>query len=200
MGKAYTEEERLLIQQNLRRIGLELFAKKGIKGVSIRELTKEAGIAQGGFYTFYTDKTDFLIDLMECRIKEKLAVFKEQKSDSLDDPVGYITDIFYKQGMHLKENKAFDNMISGSVDMFFHTDLSVRRRLGGLYMEYMLFMKKFWEENGYTVEMDKRGFLAALRAAGVLFTNASFIGEEQFDCIYRTFCESEVKTFLRVSK
>ena len=64
MGKAFSEEERIQVQQKLRKIGLRLFADKGIKGVSIREVTKAAEIAQGGFYTFYKDKTDFLIDLM----------------------------------------------------------------------------------------------------------------------------------------
>lgn len=200
MGKAFTEEERLLVQEKLRRIGLKLFSEKGIKGVSIRELTSAVGIAQGGFYTFYADKTDFLVDLMECRIKEKLAVLKEQKKDSLNDPIKYISDIFYAEGMHLKENKAFDNMLSGSLEMFFNTEMHVRKRLGGLYKDYMTFMVKFWEENGYYVEIDENGFAAMLRAAGVLFSNAAFIGEEQFDRIYSIFCVSEVNAFLRVSK
>lgn len=200
MGKAYTEEERLLVQEKLRCIGLKLFAEKGIKGVSIRELTSRVGIAQGGFYTFYADKTDFLIDLMECRIKEKLAVLKEQKTDSLNDPVKYITNIFYEQGIHLKENKAFDNMLSGSIEMFLNTDTSMRKRLGNLYRDYMMFMVKFWKENGYYVEIDENGFLAMIRAAGVLFTNASFIGDKHFDRIYKIFCEAEVTMFLRVNK
>ena len=130
MGKAFSEEERIQVQQKLRKIGLRLFADKGIKGVSIREVTKAAEIAQGGFYTFYKDKTDFLIDLMEVRIKEKLEILKEQAGESLEDPMQYMADTFFKQGVHLKKNKAFDNMLSGSVELFFHTELSVQERLG----------------------------------------------------------------------
>ncbi len=52
MGKAFTDDERADLQEKLRRTGLRLFSEKGIKGVSIRELTSVAGIAQGGFYTF----------------------------------------------------------------------------------------------------------------------------------------------------
>lgn len=200
MGKAFTEEERLLVQEKLRRIGLKLFSEKGIKGVSIRELTAEAGIAQGGFYTFYADKADFLIDLMECRIKEKLAVLKEQRADSLDDPVKYISDIFYTQGMHLKENKAFDNMLSGTLEMFFSTETHVRERLSELYKDYLTFIVKFWEENGYQVEIDVNGFLAMIRAVGILFSNASFIGDAYFASLYKTFCVSGVNAFLGVSK
>lgn len=200
MGKAFSEEERIMVQEKLRRIGLKLFSKKGIKGVSIREVTKEAGIAQGGFYTFYTDKTDFITDLMELRIQEKMIILKEQSEASVENPIGYIINAFFEEGMHLKENKAFDNMASGTIEMFLHTDASVRIRLRKHYVNYMTFMVKLWQENGYHVEMCEDGFAATLRAAGIMISNASFIGEEHFEKIYRGFCESAIPTFLKVSK
>ncbi|HCM91617.1 MAG TPA: TetR/AcrR family transcriptional regulator, partial [Lachnospiraceae bacterium] len=60
MGKAFTQEEREELQEKLRRTGLKLLAENGIRNISIRQLTKEVGIAQGGFYTFYKDKDDFV--------------------------------------------------------------------------------------------------------------------------------------------
>ena len=164
MGKAFSEEERIQVQQKLRKIGLRLFADKGIKGVSIREVTKAAEIAQGGFYTFYKDKTDFLIDLMEVRIKEKLEILKEQAGDSLEDPMQYMADTFFKQGVH------------------------------------MSFMIHLWRENSYQVEMSDTMFTAAIRITGVMISNASLIEEDQFDKIYRSFCDGVVSTFLKVEK
>lgn len=200
MGKAFSEEERIQVQQKLRKIGLRLFADKGIKGVSIREVTKAAEIAQGGFYTFYKDKTDFLIDLMEVRIKEKLEILKEQAGDSLEDPMQYMADTFFKQGVHLTKNKAFDNMLSGSVELFFNTEFSVQEHLGKYYLEYMSFMIHLWRENGYQVEMSDTMFTAAIRITGVMISNASLIEEDQFEKIYRSFCEGVVSTFLKVEK
>ena len=52
MGKAFSEEKRERVQEALRRVGLRLLAESGIRNVSIRRLTQEVGIAQGGFYTF----------------------------------------------------------------------------------------------------------------------------------------------------
>ena len=80
MGKAFSEEERQEVQEKLRRIGLRLLAEDGIKNISIRQLTSEAGIAQGGFYTFYQDKDDFVEDLFLLRIKKKTdAMYKKER-------------------------------------------------------------------------------------------------------------------------
>ena len=135
MGKAFTEDERASVQENLRRTGLRLFAEKGMKGVSIRDLTTAAGIAQGGFYTFYKDKEDFLADLIELRVKEKLELRKSQNSESLSDPVGFLAGIFYSEGMHLKENKAFDNIISGSLAFFYENKADIHRRVSRAYRD-----------------------------------------------------------------
>ena len=52
-----------------------LLAENGIRNISIRQLTGEVGIAQGGFYTFYKDKDDFVEDLFLLRIREKTDIF-----------------------------------------------------------------------------------------------------------------------------
>lgn len=199
MGKAFTEDERKEVQERLRRTGLALFAEKGIKGVSIRELTKNAGIAQGGFYTFYIDKEDFLADLIELRVKEKLAGYKQISGESLDDPALFVSDIFIKEGLHLKNNKAFDNMISGTLDFFLDREGDIHGRVSGLYRDFLRDLKKLWQENGMAVEMDEEGLLNLIRAAGILFSNASLMDEEYFENIYTSFCKAEVRIFLKVT-
>lgn len=200
MGKAFTDKERADVQGTLRRIGLKLFAEKGIKGVSIRDLTSEAGIAQGGFYTFYKDKEDFLIDLIELRITEKLAIIIEKKADSLNDPVGYIAKIFYREGMHLKENKAFDNMISGTLELFYNAEPEVNERISNHYKDAFETMIQFWREHGYRVDADIDALMNTIRAASILFSNAPLIGNKYFKDIYKIFCESEINAFLKVRK
>lgn len=91
-------------------------------------------------------------------------------------------------------------MLSGSVELFFHTQLSVQERLGKYYLEYMSFMLHLWRENGYQVEMSEAMFTAALRITGVMISNASLIEDDQFDKIYRSFCDGVVSTFLKVEK
>lgn len=198
MGKAFTDEERAAVQDKLRRIGLKLFADKGIKGVSIRDLTKAAGIAQGGFYTFYTDKDDFLADLIELRVKEKLEILRCRSKESLSDPVGFLSDIFYSEGMHLKENKAFDNIISGSLSFFYENKADIHQRVSKFYSDYLNEMAEYWRINGYKTSLDTKGFLNFIRAAGIMFSNASLLDDDYFAKIFRCFCEAETNMFLKV--
>ena len=46
MGKAFTDKEREEIREKLRRSGLKILERTGIKNISIRDITKKAGIAQ----------------------------------------------------------------------------------------------------------------------------------------------------------
>ena len=200
MGKAFTDDERASVQDQLRRTGLKLFAEKGIKGVSIRDLTKAAGIAQGGFYTFYSDKNDFLADLIELRVKEKLELLRGRSDESLSDPVGFLSGILYAQGMHLKENKAFDNVISGSLSFFYENKADIHQRINEAYIGYLKEMAEYWRNNGYNISIDINGFLNLIRAVGIMFSNASLLDDAYFPEIFRCFCEAETGLFLKVSK
>ena len=198
MGKAFTEEERVMVQEKLRRAGLKLFREKGIKGVSIRQLTSAAGIAQGGFYTFYKDKTDFLLDIIEFRIKEKLSDMAAQWDKSLEDPAGYLAEEMYLQGMHLTENKAFDNAISGTLELYQSIDKQTARRIRKLYKEYLEKLIRYWHDNGIVLKADIEGLLWSIRMESFMITNASFMDREYMAKIFKSFCKSVVDDFIKV--
>ena len=198
MGKAFTEKERTELLANLRKIGLQLFAEKGIKGVSIRALTTQAGIAQGGFYSFFKDKEDFLLDLLVFRINEKLALRLEHVEETLSDPVGYVIEMFFEEGMHLKKNKAFDNLTSSSLEFINNKKSEMFSRISKPYMEFFESMFTYWKANGYDVTADLNGLMNLLFAAVILFSNASLLNADYFETVYRTFCVAGVKDFLKV--
>jgi len=197
MGKAFSEEERQEVQEKLRRIGLRLLAEDGIKNISIRQLTSEAGIAQGGFYTFYQDKDDFVEDLFLLRIKEKTDAMYKKRKKTLDDPKGFIAGLIYNEGMHLKQNKAFVNSESDTVQFFKNNK---NKKSGDLYRSFLKKMIDYWEENGYKVECDIEKMLGVGRAAGMMFVNSEIIGEDQFPEIYKVFCEAETDKFFKCKK
>lgn len=197
MGKAFTREEREELQERLRRTGLKLLAENGIKNISIRQLTKEVGIAQGGFYTFYKDKDDFVEDLFLLRIREKTDLMYEGRRKTLDDPRGFLIDLLYKEGMHLKQNKAFINSESDTINFFGNNKSDRSFKLYKTFLERMI---SYWEENGYRIVCDAEKIMSIARAAGMLFTNSELIGEEHFAEIYRVFCEAETDRFFKCEK
>lgn len=197
MGKAFTQEEREELQEKLRRTGLKLLAENGIRNISIRQLTKEVGIAQGGFYSFYKDKDDFVEDLFLLRIREKTGLMYEDRRKTVDDPRGFLINLLYREGMHLKQNKAFVNSESDTIS-FFQNNRSDRSLK--LYKAFLERMISFWEENGYRIECDAAKIMSVARAAGMLFINSGLIGEEHFAEIYRVFCEAETDRFFKCEK
>lgn len=200
MGKAFTENEKIEVQEKLRRTGLRLLAEEGIRRVSIRELTKEAGIAQGGFYTFYKDKDDFIMDLMCLRVREKTDIMYQEREKTLEDPKDFIVQIFYKEGMHLKKNMAFKNSESDTISFWQNASRNGNNMIGETYLAFLKNMISYWEENGYRIECDAEGLLNAGAAAGLLFSNADMLDEKYFSEIYKVFCEAEVNRFFKAFK
>lgn len=200
MGKAYSEEEKTEIKGNLRKVGLELFREKGIKKVSVRELTARVGIAQGGFYTFYESKEDFMLDLLNLRIEEKLLILEQKFSAALKDPVFFVTEILYESGMHLKENKAFNNVVSDSLKFFIDGRENDKQQILQKYGEFMEKLAGYLTKHGFIVEMDLEGLLSVISAATILFSNADMLKESYFEKIYRVFVDSQISQFFKVEK
>ncbi len=198
MGKPFTDKEREEIKEKLRRAGLKVLAETGIKDIAIRDVTKQAGIAQGGFYTFYKDKDEFVLDLMLLRVGEKTELMYENREKTAKDPKGFLVDLFYKEGMHLKENKAFNNDDGATLAFWERVSKSGEDRIGDTYLDFLSKMIAYWEELGFTIECDSRGLLNAGSAAGILFSNSHMIDKDYFEAIYRTFCEAQVDRFFRV--
>jgi len=200
MSKAFSEEERAQVQEKLRRIGLKLLAESGIKNVSIRELTKATGIAQGGFYTFYKDKDEFVCDLMCLRVREKTDLMYQNRRKIKDTPRFFLVNLFYQSGMHLKENKAFQNGESDTLAFWRKTASQGNHQIEETYISFLRRMIAYWEKTGWQIECDEKGLLNAGTAAGILFSNAAFFEEGYFEKIYRAFCEGEVDRFFRATK
>ncbi|MBU4438889.1 MAG: TetR/AcrR family transcriptional regulator [Firmicutes bacterium] len=66
MPKIYSNEKRQEIRSQLMMVGLELIKQNGFKKMSIQELTKRVGIAQGTFYNFFSSKEMLVYELADA--------------------------------------------------------------------------------------------------------------------------------------
>lgn len=62
MPKVYSDEKRMEIREQLMKTGVELIRHHGMKRMSIEELTRRVGIAQGTFYNFFRSKEVFVCE------------------------------------------------------------------------------------------------------------------------------------------
>lgn len=65
MPKAFSEQEKETIRQQLREQGQQLFARHGLKKTSVDDLTQAVGISKGAFYHFYDSKEELLMEILE---------------------------------------------------------------------------------------------------------------------------------------
>ena len=202
MAKAFTEQEREKIRQRLQEEGLRQFKEKGLKKVSVRELTRAAGIAQGGFYSFYNSKEDLLLDCVNRRISQKMKAFMDmpltEYEREMHDPVAFLAESFYLTGMHLKDNLVFNNLISDSVNILLGDYDNLEQNSIPIIKELLVRLIDWWETHGLTVTVDTKGLRAFMKAAAVLFMNEEIIGKEYFPMLYRSFVYENTARFFQV--
>lgn len=140
------------------------------------------------------------MDLMCLRVREKTQAMLAQKKQTLKDPRGFLVELLYREGMHLKENKAFQNGESGTLEFWARASKKGENEIRETYLAFLEQRIAYWRKKGLTIECDLEGLMNVGLAAGMLFTNADAMGEEYFKIIYRAFCEAGVDQFFKVVK
>ncbi len=65
MGRQFSEAERVDILNLLIKKGKKLFGARGLKKTTIYDITREVGIAQGSFYSFFDSKEELYFEVLE---------------------------------------------------------------------------------------------------------------------------------------
>lgn len=197
MAKAFSEEEKELIKTKIMETALDLFHDKGTKALSIQELTRRVGIAQGSFYNFWKDKDALVLDVMRYRSKQKLEIVEQRFDESLKDPVGFMTQIIYVNSMDLMKKGEEQPVYSQSFAILSRADLEAENRVGVVYRDFIEKLAAYWKEHGVVKEVDVQGLVNVFTGSFVLFANAVQFDREYFEKIFRIFIENTVSEFIQ---
>lgn len=72
MPKAFSEHEREFVQQAMLRVGAALIRRKGLRQVTVEDITKGAHIAKGSFYAFYPSREMLFWNIIKSEEKQLL--------------------------------------------------------------------------------------------------------------------------------
>ncbi len=106
-------------KERIERAALELFAKQGINGTSIRDVAKLAGVSQGAMYNHYESKEDLAFELFsrgwsemgaELRrlsqankaLRAKFEAMIEYVFDRFDKDWAMVSYVFFSRHDHLR--------------------------------------------------------------------------------------------------
>ena len=144
MAKAFTEEEKIKIKEDIMETALDLFHEKGKKSLSISELTKRVGIAQGSFYNFWKDKESLIIDLMAYRSIQKLNDIEKEFSNSLTNPKKFLSDVIYKYAIDMVEKTKTQPIYQEAFKIFASQDSKKVNRVENLYGDFVDRLIDYW--------------------------------------------------------
>ena len=86
MARAFTEEEKEHIKQGLMSNGAKLIRQKGLRNVTVEELTQSTGIAKGSFYSFYPSRESLFWDVIKKEEVELVAKIEKVAGENLLPP------------------------------------------------------------------------------------------------------------------
>lgn len=94
MAKAFSPAERERVRQTMITVGAELIRRKGIRQVTVEDITTGANIAKGSFYSFYDQRELLFWDIIKQ--EERRLIEKIQQVAAQDRPLKTKFDkIFY---------------------------------------------------------------------------------------------------------
>lgn len=198
MSKAFSEDERLNIKQKMMEMAIEIFHESGTKGLSIKELTKRAGIAQGSFYNFWKDKDALIMDVMQYRLSQKLEIAKQSFDESLENPVKFLVDIIYEHSIDLKEKYKKKPIYTQALNMLSKKTENRVYEANSLYTDFINKLAEYWKEQNAVKDVDEKGLINAFTGSFLLFSNYYKFEEGYFNDILKVFISAVVKKYIEL--
>ena len=198
MPKAFTEEERIKIKEALMETALDLFHDKGTKSLSIAELTKRVGIAQGSFYHFWKDKDALIIELIVYRSNQKLRTIEKKFSTSLTDPTAFLTDMIYKSSIDLMIKIQSQPIYQDAFKLFEAKGQNEAHKIEILYQDFLAKLIWYWEQHSAITRVDQKGLMSAFIGSAVLCSQCYQFDEAYFNDVLRTYIAGVVHKYIEV--
>lgn len=196
MPKAFSEEEKEQIKNQILETAVELFHDKGTKSINIQELTRRAGIAQGSFYSFWKDKNALVMDVMLYRSRQKLDIAEKEFEASLHDPIGFLSESIYRYSMDLLNKCREQPVYSQSFAILSRSNSLSENRVGAIYKEFLSKLAAYWVEHNAVQSVNVQGLINVITACPVLLSNAGQFDPEYFDEIFKSFLQSTIRNYI----
>ncbi len=198
MAKAFTEKERTAIREKIMETALDLFHEKGTKSLSIQELTRKVGIAQGSFYNFWPDKGTLVMDLICYRSSQKLSLIEKRFPHSLEDPVQFLTDIIYEYSVDLMVKVETQQIYHDAFKIFYRKNNGDVNYVKGLYIDFLVKLIDYWKRNKAIQNADEQGLSNAFVGSFVLCLNSHQFDQSYFRDVLRLYISSVVGKYIEL--
>lgn len=183
MARGFTEDEKQIIRTTLINEAKMLFAKYGFQKTSIREITKNAGIAQGTFYLFFDSKEALYFDILESEEASIKKQFRETAIFQQYEPKKAIK-ILLKQILQTVESNPFIRELYVGNNMENIVNKLPKHKLEHHFADDTTALTSYiakWQEKGIIEAAAPAIISGMLRSLFMLTLHRKEIGEEVYE-------------------
>lgn len=185
MAKAFTEEEKIKIREQLLKEGEEIFAKFGIKKTNIGDITEAVGIGKGSFYIFYDSKEALFMDILNHIMNEMKEHTDTYINNKLKAEKGEIYKLFREIFGSLNARPLLMTFFSDNESVYYlHRKIPEELLEKSSQYEHNSFLSliKILREKGLVKkDIDIKFAMALLQSINLTYLNKELIGEKNID-------------------
>ena len=200
MGKAYSSDERSDIKIRIMEAALDLYHENGAKTLNVREIVKRVGISLGSFYNFWPDKDSLVLDVMKYRAAQKLEAITPRFKESLDDPIGFLTELICSWVIDMKEKFDSKPIYREGITFLLSSQDKGTDRFLSLYSEFLNDLSGYWINAGVIRSFDITGVTNMIISTSILLCNSSQLKDVYFEAIVKDLVSSSLKRYIEVKE
>jgi AcrR family transcriptional regulator len=181
----FTDEKRQATRTALLDAGRELFTAEGLDETTIDELTTEAGIATGTFYSFFDSKPQLLAAVLRREAEHVYADLRVVLKEHRDDPEAALRQFVEVASDALVANPLFRRTIDREDRDQLHEELSDAEVLATQSEKLDLLVPhvEAWQEQGKLADGDAETIALGVLYVSYLPLHREEIGDDRYPAV-----------------
>ena len=179
MPRAFTEVESSRIRARLAEAGRATFAQRGLRGTTVDDLARAAGISKGAFYRFFDSKESLLLALLD---EDELAAHTEIEEAVLAEPDRAV-DVLISSALDAVRSNPLVSLLMSAEGLRLLDSRTPAEQAALLERDARLVDRVLASlaEAGITLAVPRPALLGLLRSLAFVGLHRADIGEEQVD-------------------
>ncbi|WMJ86936.1 TetR/AcrR family transcriptional regulator [Anaerocolumna sp. MB42-C2] len=198
MGKAFTEEEKIIIKEKIKTECYHLFLEKGIKKTNIEDITIRVGIAKGGFYSFYKNKEEVLYDLIDDDMEQQIMNALSHLDESHKNPKETLYEIIRHHCKHMRDRKAIWMKEPDIMEILSRKSIKDNLYTAERNREVLQKYREFWLQQGSIKSMDLEKLLCLFYMSEVIYINREYVNSEEFDIVFEQIIKQMIDKYIKL--
>lgn len=161
------EDEREKRREIILLAAQKLFSEKGIAGISMRDIAKEAGVSVGFIYRYFPGQTEIFVELFEAGRRQIIAKIKTEVNGKEPKPLQRLAKAYVG---YLLDNLMFFHMMR---HFTFKVDLSIEatEKVNNSLRRIMDEVEVFFKGEGKDSRILAHSFFSAMNGVMISFVN-----------------------------